>query len=131
MRKKNKAKVKIKTSRVARKRPVGRKKSAVVVKKKRKKLAPKKSRKQEVVADIIFDSNKGLTDSLFVADENEKNSAIRENNVAVFATPDVVETVPDETQNMEKEEEKEGEGKTGEPEENIRSEIYSAQCLLG
>src|SRR3989344_4647185 len=107
MRKKNKAKVKIKTSRVTRKRPVGRKKSAVVVKKKRRKLAPKKSRKQEVVADIIFDSNKGLTDSLFVADENEKNNAIRENNVAVFATPDVVETVPDETQNMEKEEEKE------------------------
>src|SRR3989338_6336849 len=116
MRKKNKAKVKIKTSRVTRKRPVGRKKSPVVVKKKRK-----KSRKQEVVADIIFDSNKGLTDSLFVADENEKNNAIRENNVAVFATPDVVETVPDETQNMEKEEEKEGEGKTGEPEEIISS----------
>src|SRR3989338_903203 len=97
MRKKNKAKVKIKTSRVTRKRPVGRKKSAVVVKKKRRKLAPKKSRKQEVVADIIFDSNKGLTDSLFVADEKDnKNSATGENDITVFAASDVVKTEPEE-----------------------------------
>jgi len=97
MRKKKKAKVKIKTSRVTKKRPVGRKKSAVVVKKKRRKLASKKFANQETAGGVIFDSNKGLTDSLFVADEKDnKNSATGENDITVFATSDVVKIDPEE-----------------------------------
>ena len=122
MRKKKKAKVKIKTSRVTKKRPVGRKKSAVVVKKKRRKLASKnlqipgkyfgiavvvkkkrrklaskKSENQKTAGDVIFDSNKGSTDPLFVADEKDnKNSATGENDITVFATSDVVKIDPEE-----------------------------------
>src|SRR3989344_1326106 len=97
MRKKNKAKVKIKTSRVARKRPVGRKKSAVVVKIKRKtwrKRKKKKAREKRV-------SQKKLLVQCLILTRKINKKGKKEFWKRYFLLP------------------------------NIRSEIYSAQCLLG